>query len=309
MWWYLLRRLGGVLVAMLAVSFLTYVGLTFAPGDAAEALIGEYASAEQVAELRKQMQLDAPLHERYANYMVAVLTHGDLGQSLANDRRVGELVAERFPSTLVLALTAICLATIIGFAIGLLAAAKQGSRLDVLVMANAALGLALPPYWVALLLVQLFAVRLGWMPVFGSGSIIHLILPAVTLALPGAAAVARLVRASVLEVSNSDFVRTAFAKGLMRRQVMLRHILPNSMIPALTLLGLNFGHLIGGAFVVETIFAWPGLGRLTVQAIYERDITVVMGAILVVVPFCLAINLIVDLLHAALDPRVRQDAL
>jgi ABC-type dipeptide/oligopeptide/nickel transport system permease component len=159
------------------------------------------------------------------------------------------------------------------------------------------------------LLVQIFAVGLGWLPVFGSGTSLHLVLPSVTLALPGAAAVARLVRASVLEVMGADFVRTALAKGLLNPQIMLRHILPNAMIPALTLLGLNFGHLVGGAFVIETIFAWPGLGRLTVQAIFERDIPVVMGAVLVVVPFCLSINLIVDLLHAWLDPRVRHQAI
>ncbi len=309
MTYYLLRRIGAALITLLVVSFVAYVALTFAPGDAAEALIGENASAEQIAALRSQMRLDAPLPERYGEYMSRALLRGDLGQSLISDRRVGDLLLERFPSTLLLALVAMGLATLVGFGAGLLAASRPGSQLDILAISGTVLGLAMPPYWVAMLLVMLFSLRLHWLPVFGSGSVAHLVLPAVTLALPGAATIARLVRASVLEVKAADFVRTALSKGLSPRQTLLRHILPNSLIPALTVLGLNLSYLIGGAFVVETIFAWPGLGRLTVQAIFDRDLPVVMGAVLVVVPLCLSINLLVDLLHAALDPRVRHHAL
>ncbi len=309
MLFYVIRRTGGVLVTVLVVSFLVYVGLTFAPGDAAEALLGEHASAEQIAALRQELRLDAPLWERYGRYMVGVLTRGDLGRSLVSDRQVAELLLERLAPTLALAMVAIGLAAILGIGLGLLAAARQGSRLDLLVVGGSVLGLALPPYWVALLLVQLFALRLHWLPVFGSGSLAHLVLPAVTLALPGAAMVARLVRANVVEVSGADFVRTALAKGLSARRVLLRHVLPNSLIPALVILGLNLGHLIGGAFVVETIFAWPGLGRLTVQAIFDRDIPVVMGAVLAVAPLCLLVNLLVDVLHGLLDPRLRHEAL
>jgi len=306
---YLLRRTGGVLVTVLVVSFLTYLGLTFAPGDAAESLLGEHASAEQVAALRSQLHLDRPLLQRYGEYIGGVLTHGDLGRSLVSNRPVAELLQERLPATLTLASVAMLLAAVGGLGVGLLAATRPGSRLDLLAVGGAALGLALPPYWVALLLVQLFALRLGWLPVFGAGTPAHLVLPALTLALPGVAMVARLVRASVLEVSGSDFVRTALAKGLAPRWVLLRHVLPNGLIPALVLLGLNLAHLVGGAFVVETIFAWPGLGRLMVQAIFDRDIPVVMGAVMVVAPLCLLINLLVDLLHGALDPRLRHEAL
>lgn len=307
--WYLLRRLGGMLVTVLVVSFVAYLALTFAPGDAAEALIGENASTEQVAALRSQMHLDAPLPERYAGYMVAAITKGDLGHSLVNGRNVTDLVAERILPTLLLALVAMGIATIAGLGLGVLAASRPGSHLDLLAMGGTAMGLAVPPYWVALLLVMLFSLRLHWLPVFGYGSMSHLILPAISLALPGAAMVARLVRSSVIEVKRADFVRTAAAKGLNPRQLMLRHILPNSLIPALTMMGLNLSHLIGGAFVIETIFAWPGLGRLTVQAIFDRDLPVVMGAVLAVVPLCLSVNLIVDLLHGALDPRVRHEAI
>lgn len=306
---YLLRRSAGIAATILVVSFLAYVALTFAPGDAAEALLGEHASAEQVAELRRELDLDAPLWERYSRYMAAALARGDLGRSLVSDRKVGDLLAERAGPTLVLAATAIGLAAVLGVGLGALAATRRGGRLDLLVVGGSVLGLALPPYWVALLLVQLFAVRLGWLPVFGSGTAAHLILPAVTLALPGAAIVARLVRANMLEVIGADFVRTALAKGLSPRRVLLRHVLPNSLIPALMLLGLNLGHLIGGAFVIETVFAWPGLGRLMVQAIFDRDIPVVMGTVLAVTPLCLSVNLVVDLMHGALDPRLRHEAL
>ncbi len=306
---YLVRRVAAMVVTALAVSFVAYVGLTFAPGDAAEMLIGENASAEQVAALRSQMRLDAPLWERYGDYMGRALTRGDLGQSLVSGRRVTDLLMERLLPTLILALVAMGLATILGLAVGLLASARPGSRLDLLAVGGTVLGLALPPYWVALLLVMLFSIHLGWLPVFGSGTLAHLVMPAVTLALPTAAVIARLVRSSVLEVKSADFVRTALSKGLTPNRVLFQHVLPNGLLPALTLLGLNLSHLVGGAFVVETIFAWPGLGRLTVQAVFDRDVPVVMGAVLLVVPLCLGINLLVDLLHAALDPRVRHEAL
>jgi ABC-type dipeptide/oligopeptide/nickel transport system permease component len=306
--WYLLRRLIGAVATVLVVSFVVYAALTFAPGDAATALIGDNASAEQVAALRSRLHLDAPLTERYLAYIGGVLTRGDLGQSLVGGRSVSEAVLGCLPYTLLLAGVATALAALAGLGIGLLAASKPGSRLDVFAIGGSSLALALPSYWVALLLVLLFSLRLHWLPVFGSGTLAHLVLPATTLALPGAAGVARLTRASVLEAAAADYVRTAFGKGLTRRQTMLHHILPNGLIAALTLLGLNLTHVIGGAFVIETIFAWPGLGRLTVQAVFDRDIPVVMGAVLVVAPLCLAINLAVDLLHAGLDPRVREAA-
>lgn len=305
---YLIRRVLGLLVTVLAVSFAAYIALTFAPGDAAEALIGEHASAEQIEALRREMRLDAPLLERYGSYMSGAL-QGDLGESLVSGVEVRDLVMDRLPSTVTLALVAMALAAVLGMGLGLLAAMRPGSLLDTLTIGGSVLGLALPPYWVALLLVLIFSLNLGWLPVFGSGSLAHLVLPAVTLALPGAAVVARLIRSSVLEVRHSDFVRTAISKGLSGRQTMTRHILPNSLIPALTMLGLNLGHLLGGAFVVETIFAWPGIGRLMVQAIFDRDIPVVMGAVLVVVPLTLSVNLIVDVVQATLDPRVRHKAI
>ena len=309
MGWRLLRRLVGLGLTVLVVSFLTYAGLTYAPGDAAEALLGEHATAEQVQALRQQMGLDAPLPSRYGRYMAAAVGRGDLGRSLVSGRRVSDLVLERLPLTLLLALTSITLAAVGGLAIGLFSASRHGSRLDLVLTGTTVLGLALPSYWVALLLVMLFSLQLRLLPVFGSGTPAHMVLPAVTLALPTAAVVGRISRANVLESLHADYVRTALAKGLTSRRALLHHVIPNSLIPTITLLGLSLGHLIGGAFIVETIFAWPGLGRLTVQAIFDRDIPVVMGAVLVVAPLCLAINLGVDLLQAALDPRLRHEAL
>ena len=309
MWWYLFRRAVGMLVAVLAVSLLTYTALTSAPGDAARALLGDNASDEQVSLLREQMRLDAPLLERYGDYMAAALLRGDLGQSLVSGRGVADLVAERLPATLLLSTVAVGLAAIAGPALGVLAAMRPGSRLDLAVMSGVALGLATPSYWVALLLVLAFSLRLHWLPAFGAGTPAHLVLPAVTLALPSMALVARMIRASLLEVWSADYVRTARAKGLSARQTLLRHVLPNSLVPSLTMLGLNLGHLLGGAFVVETVFAWPGLGRLTVQAIFARDIPVVMGAVLIVAPLCLLLNLVVDLVQGALDPHVRAEGL
>ncbi|MCL5110036.1 MAG: ABC transporter permease [Chloroflexi bacterium] len=309
MGFYIARRLAGIVLTMLAVSFLVYTGLTLAPGDTAEALLGEHASAEQVAALRSRLNLDAPLPERYADYMAAAVSRGDLGRSLLSDRPVAEVIRERLPATLLLAGLSVLLAAGLGIALGLLAAVHRGGRLDLALVSGTVLGLAIPPYWLAILFIQFFALRLGWLPVFGSGTAAHLVLPTLTLSLPAMAVVARLVRASVIEVSRSDFVRTALAKGLPPRRVLLRHILPNSLLPALVVLGLNLGHLVGGAFVVETIFAWPGLGRLTVQAIFDRDIPMVMGSALVVAPLCLGVNLAVDLLHGMLDPRVRHGAL
>lgn len=306
---FLARRLIGLLITVFAVSFVAYVALTFAPGDAAEALIGENASQEQVEALRRQMKLDAPLLERYGDYMAGAVMRRDLGQSLSTGRGVADLLMERLPSTVSLALVSMALATVVGFVLGLAAALKPRGRLDMMAVGGAALGVALPPYWVALLLVMLFSLKLGWLPVFGSGTPAHMVLPAVTLAMPGAAVLARLVRSSVLDVKGADYVRTAVSKGLGPRQIMLRHVLPNSLMPALTILGLNLSHLLGGAFVVETIFAWPGIGRLMVQAIFDRDIPVVMGAVLVVVPMALLVTLAVDLLHSALDPRVRHHAI
>ena len=287
---HLLRRLGGMLAALLAVSLLTFLALDTIPGDAAQALAGESASAAQLATLRRQLGLDHSALARYGAFITGLLLRGDMGRSLASGRPVANLVWERLPYTVVLALAAITLAALFGGVAGTLAALRAGTLTDTLLMTGSALGIAVPAFWVGLLLIMLFALRLHWLPVVGASSLRHLILPTITLALPTAAVVARLVRSSLLDVLGADYIRTADAKGLPRRHVIGRHALRNGMIPVVTVLGLHLGHLLGGAFVVETIFGWPGLGRLTVQAIFDRDAPVVLGAALTVAALYLAIQ-------------------
>lgn len=234
---------------------------------------------------------------------------GDLGHSLVGGRPVMELVLERLPYTIGLALAAVTLAAALGGLGGTLAALRSGTLWDTTVMAGAALGVAIPTFWSGLLLILLFSLRLRWLPVTGADSPAHLILPAVTLALPTAAAVARLVRSGLLDVLGTDYVRTAHAKGLTPHRVVVGHVLRNGLVPVTSVLGLQLGHLLGGAFIVETIFGWPGLGRLAVQAIFDRDEPVVLGAVLVAATMYLLVNLLVDMAHGWLDPRVGREAI
>jgi ABC-type dipeptide/oligopeptide/nickel transport system permease component len=306
---HLLRRIGGTALVLLAVSFIIFAALDATPGDAAEAMVGDSASQAQLDALRHEMGLDVPLVPRYLGFLSGLLTRGELGQSLVSGREVGELLAQRLPHTLLLALTATALATVVGMVIGTVAAVRAGSYLDTAIMGGTALGLAVPTFWSSLLLMMLFSLRLRWLPVVGAGSLKHLVLPAVTLALPTAAVVARQMRCSILEELSADYVRTAHAKGVTSRRVLTVHVLRNSLIPVVTLLGLYLGRLLGGAFIVETIFGWPGLGRLTVQAIFDRDQPVVLGAALTVATIYLIVNFLVDVVHAWLDPRLAHETL
>ena len=305
----LLRRLWGTLLVLVAVSLITFAALAVAPGDAAEGLVGDSASAEQLAMLRHEMGLDMPLLARYARFATGLLSRGDFGDSLISGRPVRELLAARLPHTLLLALTAMGLATALEMALGALAALPAGSYLDTLLMGGTVLGLAVPTFWSALLLIMLFSLRLGWLPVVGAGTGQHLVLPAVTLALPTAAIVARLMRAGLLDVLGADYVRTAEAKGLSARRVLGVHVLRNALVPLVTVMGVHLGYLLGGSFIVETIFAWPGLGRLTVQAIFDRDYPVVLGAALTIAAMYLVTNLLVDLAQAWLDPQVARETI
>jgi peptide/nickel transport system permease protein len=305
----LLRRLAGTALALLVASFLIFLALDITPGDAAQGLVGESASEEQLDALRREMGLDLPLLPRYARFLSDLVAHGDLGRSFISQRRVTDLLARSLPHTLSLALVTAGLALAAGMSIGVVAALRAGRWLDTAIMGVTALGLAVPTFWSGLLLMLLFSLRLNWLPVVGAGTPAHLILPAATLALPTAAVVARLTRSSLLEELLSDYVRTARAKGVAPRALLWRHILRNSLIPVVSLLGLQMGRLLGGAFIVETIFGWPGLGRLTVQAIFDRDQPVVLGAALTIAAMYLAVNLAADLLHGWMDPRVAREAI
>ena len=306
---FLCKRVLSSLAVLVAVSFLTFVLLDLTPGDAADTLVGESASSSELAEVRRQMGLDAPLAARYLRFVSAAVLEHDLGRSLISGRDVAGLIGASFSNTVLLALAAMGLAVVVGTAIGMTAARHPGSRLDFVLMSATNLGLSLPTFWVAMLLIMVFSLRLGWLPVVGAGSPAHLVLPAVSLALPTAAVVARLLRSSLLDVSEAEYVRTAHAKGLRQRQVWRRHIVRNGLVPVVTVLGLHLGHLLGGTFVIETIFAWPGLGRLIVQAVFDRDFPVIVGAVLLIAIIFQVLNLAVDLAHAWLDPRVGSQAL
>lgn len=298
-----------MLLVLVVVSFIVFVALSTVPGDAAQAMVGDSASQEQLQALRQSMGLDLPLLVRYERFASNLLLRGDLGRSLVSGRPVGELLLQRLPYTVLLALAASVLALVAGVLVGTVAATRPGSVVDVSIMGAAALGLAIPTFWSALLLILIFAVKLHLLPVVGAGSARHLVLPALTLALPTAAVLAKLVRSSLLDVLHADFVRTAQAKGLTPRRVMALHVFRNAAIPVIMVLGLQLGHLLGGAFVVETIFGWPGLGRLTVLAIFDRDYPVVLGAALTVAAIYLVVNLLVDIAQGWLDPQVAHKAI
>lgn len=305
---HLLYRLLGAVLVLFAVSFITYVALAWTPGDAAQALAGESASAEQLDALRGQLGLDRPLPARYLAFLSG-LARGDLGASLVSGRPVAGLIAERLPYTAGLAGLAILLAALIGTAIGTAAAVRGGSRLDTALMSVTLAGLAMPGFWLALLLTLLFSLKLRWLPVVGADGAKAWVLPLITLALPTTATVARLVRTGMVGTLRSEYVRTARAKGVPAPQVLTRHALRTSLTPLLAVLGVHLGHLLGGAFVVETIFGWPGLGRLAVQAIFDRDTPVVLGCALTIAAMYLLVNFAVDVTQAWLDPRVRQEAI
>jgi ABC-type dipeptide/oligopeptide/nickel transport system permease component len=295
-------------MVLVVVSLIIFVVLDTIPGDAAEALVGDSASQEQLEELRREMGLDAPLGMRYINFMRDLLSRGNLGESLITGKPVWSLLANRLPYTVLLTFTATSLATILGITSGTLAAVRKGSLLDTIIIAVSTLGVAVPTFWSGLLFMLFFAPTLN-LPLIGGGSIRHLILPSLTLSLPTAAVVARLTRSSILDGLNEPYVEIARAKGLPYRKILFNHVLRNGLIPMINLLGLQLGHLLGGAFIVETIFGWPGLGRLTVQAIFDRDQPIVLGAALTMAALYLMINLLVDLSHAWLDPRVAQKSL
>ncbi|MCL4487271.1 MAG: ABC transporter permease [Chloroflexi bacterium] len=305
---HLARRVAGTILSLLVVSLITYIALMAVPGDAASAMAGESASTEQLQTLRTELGLDQPLPVRYGTFLANLLLRGDLGRSFVSNKPVSDLLLERLPYTFILALAAITLATALGILVGVGAALRAGTLSDTLLMGSAALGLAVPTFWSALVFMMLFSLQLHWLPVVGADSWRHLILPALTLALPTAAVIARLVRSSLLDTFGADYVRTAYAKGLSARRVLTRHVLRNSLIPVVTVLGLHLGYLLGGAFVVETIFGWPGLGRLAVQAIFDRDYPVILGATLTVALIYLTINLVVDVAQGWLDPQVAHEA-
>jgi ABC-type dipeptide/oligopeptide/nickel transport system permease component len=302
---FLQQRLALAVPTILLTSVVVFLMLHLIPGDPASIYVGEnQATPERLEEIRQLMGLDRPLYVQYADYVWSAL-QGDLGRSLQTDQPVTTVIRERLPNTFKLALAAMVIAVIIGVALGLLAALKHNTWLDTLSMSIALLGISMPIFWLALLLIMFFSVRLQWLPATSQPGFKGLILPAMSLAMLSAATLARLVRSSVLEVLRQDYLTTARAKGLPSRVVILRHALRNALIPVITVIGLQFGSLLSGAVITETIFARPGLGKLVVDSIQNKDFPMVQGAILVLATIYIVMNLLVDLSYALIDPRIR----
>jgi peptide/nickel transport system permease protein/oligopeptide transport system permease protein len=273
------------------------------PGDPARIIAGLTASDEEVRRIRVELGLTRPLHVQYLIFLDQ-LRRGDLGTSAVTRAPVTEEIAQRLPQTVMLAVASVTVAAVAGLAAGILSATRPGSLFDYVVMAGAVCGISIPVFWLGIMLMLLFAVTLHWLPAGGYGTPAHLILPTLTLSAFSVAIIARMTRSSLLEVMHLDYVRTAHAKGLGRRAVVLRHALKNAMIPVLTVVGLQFGALMGGAVLTETTFAWPGIGRLLVGAVSSRDYAVVQGIVLMFAAIYVAVNLIVDVLYGYVDPRI-----
>jgi ABC-type dipeptide/oligopeptide/nickel transport system permease component len=300
---FIVRRLLLTIPVLLGVLFVVMLTLDLIPGDPVALMLGEAGTKETVAQFREHLGLDRPLPVRYVRYIGQVMT-GDLGRSIQQNRPVVDELAEAWPATLQLAAAGLVLATVIGVLTGIVSAVWPNSVFDALSRLSSLFGLSMPVFWTGLVLIVVFAFWLPWLPVGGVGSPAHLVLPAVTLALPSIAMIARMTRSSVLEVLREDYVRTARAKGVQERLVVVKHALRNAAIPILTLLGLQAGQLMGGAVLTETVFAWPGLGRLMVKAIFARDYVLLQGAVLLFAMAFVVINLVVDLSYGALDPRI-----
>jgi peptide/nickel transport system permease protein len=298
-----LGKLLRALTVLCGVSFLTF-SIGHSSGDPVLMIARGDATARQKEELRHSLGLDRPVLEQYESY-VSHATRGDLGTSYRQHVDVSRLIALRLPNSLELAGAAFLLAMSIGFALGVVCVIYRNGVLDSVIAGLSVLVQVVPGFWLGLVLVLLFAVHWRILPVSGSGDLAHLILPATTLALPTLGRMARLVRAGLLEVLQSDYIRTARAKGLSERQVLLGHAVRNALLPLVTQAGLELGDMVGSAFIIETVFAWPGLGRMTVNAVQQRDFLVVQGCVLVIATGFVLINLVVDLLYAVIDPRVR----
>jgi len=308
---YLASRFAGMAVVLLLVATLVFFITRLAPGDPAAVMLGEQASAADIAQLRASYGLDKPLPVQFA-YWLKELVHGNLGQSIFLQRPVTQALWERAEPTLFLTLFSFAIATLIGVPCGIVSAVWRGRAIDQAFSGFAMLGASIPSFWLGLILMQVFAVALGWFPVAGYGDpgvpladrLHHLVLPAIVLGVVNSALILRFTRASMLDVLGEDHIRTARAKGASEPRVILHHALRNALIPVLTVLGLTFALLVGGAIVTETVFGLPGVGNLVVSAVLRRDYPVIQGALLVIAALYVLINLAIDLLYLVVDPRV-----
>ena len=309
---FILRRLIQLAPVLLFLSLIVFVVFRVIPGDAAAVALGEGADQQSLEALRHRLGLDQPVYVQYVHWLGSAL-RGDLGQSFVGHQSVVSLVLEKLPATLELSLLSVLLALLLALPTGILAATRRGTWVDQLARLSALAGFCLPRYWLGILLILLMAVQARWLPPAGyvgltedpGQSLRYAVLPVLAIGLSLAAVLMRFLRSSLLEVIGQDYIRTAHAKGLHGRSVVLGHALKNSLIPLVTVVGLEFGNLLGGQVVVEQIFAWPGVGWLMVQSISQRDYAVVQGVVLVIATGCVIVNLLVDVVYAYLDPRIR----
>ncbi|MFW6029614.1 MAG: ABC transporter permease [Halanaerobiales bacterium] len=308
---YIARRLLLIIPVLIGVSILAFLMTDLAPGDAAQIMAGPQASQSEIENIRAKLNLNDPIHVRYYTFFKNILTF-DFGQSIQTQKQVGEMISIRYPNTFVLAVSSMIIATIVGLFTGILSGVKQYSVFDYVSMIVALLGISFPTFWIGLVLMYIFSVTLGILPISGLPrewwtieGLRHLILPAITLGVYSAALIARMTRSSVLDVIKMDYIRTAKAKGLMERSIIFKHVLKNAFIPVLTVIGLNFGRLLAGTVITESVFGINGVGRLVVRAIQNRDFPVVQGTVLIIAFTFIFINLLVDILYAFLDPRIK----
>lgn len=302
---YIARRLLLLIPVIIGVTFIIFSMMYFTPGDPARIILGESAKAEDVSRLREELGLNDPYFVQFGNYVKKAVLEQDIGKSYVTKRPVVTEITDRFPTTLKLAAFSIIIAVVIGIPIGIISATKQYSLFDNVSMVLALIGVSMPNFWQGLLLILFFSVYLGWLPSSGFSSFKHMILPAVTIGTSTIAVITRMTRSSMLEVVRQDYIRTARAKGQVESKVINHHALKNALIPIITVIGIQFGYLLSGAVLTESIFAVPGVGRLMVQSIKERDFPVVQGSVLFIAVAFSLVNLLVDILYAYVDPRIR----
>jgi len=302
----IVRRLISMVPIVLGVTIAVFSILHLAPGCPTTIMLGDHASPEAIEELRNRLGLDDPLHVQYFRWLSRVVT-GDFGRSIHTRQLVLEMILQRAPATVELTLTAMILSLVIAIPVGIISATKQYSIFDHAGMVGALFGVSMPVFWQGLMGILIFSFLLGWFPISGRGGLEHLILPAITLGTSQAALIARLTRSSMLEVIKQDYITTARSKGLVERIVIIKHALKNALIPVATIVALQLPVLFGGAVITETVFAWPGMGRLIVTSIFVRDFPVVQAAVLIMAMIVILCNLVADILYIFFDPRIRYD--
>lgn len=302
---YVVKRLLYMIPVLLGVSFLVFTILSLTPGDPGTIILGITAKPEDIAALNAEFGYDQPFLVRYFNYIGDIIFHFDLGTSYATRQPVIDNILARFPNTFTLAVLSMCLSSAIGISLGIFSAVRQYSVMDSVCVVVALIFASMPGFWLGLMLLILFSLKLGWLPSFGASTPLHFVLPTLTVGLSSAAGLMRMTRASMLETMRQEYVRTARAKGASQKRVIWKHALKNALIPVVTSLGGGFGASLGGAIIAETVFAMPGMGTLMTTAIRQKDVPMVMGATLFLAVLCSLIVLIVDVLYAFIDPRIK----